>query len=125
MDRADIRVVQRGRSLGLPLKTAKGLRIVGEFVGKELQGNVATQLEVFRFVHHAHPSSADLADYVVVGDGLADHSRGTPHPWDEYGRTALQTNQLNLGVATASLSRPAESQSLVYCSHNLAPRPEG
>src|ERR1700693_5322649 len=33
VDRADVRVVQGGRGLGLPLKTAEGLRIVCEFVG--------------------------------------------------------------------------------------------
>src|SRR5689334_8556081 len=42
VDRADVRVVQRGRSLGLTLKTAEGLYVVGEFVGKELQSDVAT-----------------------------------------------------------------------------------
>jgi len=36
MDRADVRVVQRGRSLGLPLETAESLHVVCEFVGKEL-----------------------------------------------------------------------------------------
>src|SRR6476660_1126508 len=48
VDRADVRVVQRGRSLGFPLETAKSLCVVGEFVGKELQRDVATELEVFR-----------------------------------------------------------------------------
>ena len=30
-----------GRSLGFPLEAAEGLCVVGEFVGQELQGNVA------------------------------------------------------------------------------------
>jgi hypothetical protein len=42
VDRADVRVIQGGRSLGLPLEAAEGLCVVGEFVGKELQGDVAT-----------------------------------------------------------------------------------
>jgi hypothetical protein len=41
MDRADVRVVEGRRGFGFPLKTAESLRIVGEFVGKELQGDVA------------------------------------------------------------------------------------
>jgi len=45
-------------------------------------------------------AAAQLLNDSVVRDGLTDHARGTPHPWDEYGRTALQTNQLKLGVAT-------------------------
>ena len=36
IDGADIRMVQRRRSLGLPLKPAEGLRVVGKFVGKKL-----------------------------------------------------------------------------------------
>ncbi len=54
VDRADVRVVQGGRSFGLPLETAESLRVVGEFVGKELQGDVATELQVFRLVDHTH-----------------------------------------------------------------------
>jgi hypothetical protein len=41
VDRANVRVVQGRRGFGFPLKTAKGLCIVGEFIGKELQGDVA------------------------------------------------------------------------------------
>ena len=36
VDRADVRVIQRGRGPGFPLKSAKGLYIVREFLGKEL-----------------------------------------------------------------------------------------
>src|SRR6266852_1170930 len=63
VDRADVRVVQGGRSLGLPLKTAESLCVVGEFVGKELQGDVTTELQVFGLVDHAHAPTADLAQY--------------------------------------------------------------
>src|ERR1035441_3958375 len=52
---------------------AEGLRIVGEFVGKELQGDVTTELEVFRLVDHAHSAAADLAEDAVVRDDLANH----------------------------------------------------
>src|SRR5947209_20273124 len=41
---ADVGVVQGGSSFGLPLKTAESLCIVCEFVGKKLQGDVATEL---------------------------------------------------------------------------------
>ena len=44
VDRADVRVVQRGRSLGFPLETAEGLCVIGEFVGKKFQGDMATEL---------------------------------------------------------------------------------
>ena len=63
-------MVQRGRGLGLPLEAAEGLRILGEFVGKELQGDVATELEVFRLVHHTHAPAADPAEDAVMGNRL-------------------------------------------------------
>src|ERR1700730_10079979 len=65
MDRADVRVGQGGRSLGFPLKTAEGLCVIGKFVGKELQGYVATELEVFRLVPHTHAPAADPAEDTV------------------------------------------------------------
>jgi len=73
VNRADVRMIQRGRSLGFPLEAAEGLCIVGEFVGKEFQGDVTTELEVFRLVDHAHSPATDLAEDAVVRDGLADH----------------------------------------------------
>jgi hypothetical protein len=41
-------------------KRLRACRIMGEFVGKELQGDVATELEVFRPVHYAHAAAAAL-----------------------------------------------------------------
>src|ERR1019366_5783340 len=75
VDRADVRVVQRGGSLGFPLETAEGLCVVGDFVGKELQGDVTTELEVFRLEDHAHPAAAELFDDAVARNCLADHWR--------------------------------------------------
>ncbi len=65
MDRADVRVVQRGRRLGLPLEAAEGLCVVGEFFRKELQSDVATELEVFGLIHHTH-ATADPAEDAVM-----------------------------------------------------------
>ena len=41
MDRGNVRVVQGGRCLGLPLQTAGGLPVVGGFVGKALASDEA------------------------------------------------------------------------------------
>src|SRR6266571_4840907 len=68
MDRADVRVIKRGCCLCFPLEAAEGLRIVGEFVGKELQGDVATELEVFGLIHDTHSPAADLAENAVMGN---------------------------------------------------------
>jgi hypothetical protein len=82
MDRADVRVVQRGSSFRFTLETTQGLWIVGQFVGKELQGDVTTQLQVFRLVDHTHPTAPDLAKYAVMRDRLAYRLGGTGH-WQE------------------------------------------
>jgi len=79
VDRADVRVVQRGRSFRLPLETAEGLCVVGEFVGKELQGDVATELEVLRLIHNAHAPTADPAEDAVVGNRLPYGLGGRGH----------------------------------------------
>ena len=85
VDRADVRVVQRGCSLGFPLETAESLCVVGEFVGKELQGDVATELQVFRLVHHAHAPAADLAEDAVMGNRLPHGLGGRGHWVDMLG----------------------------------------
>ena len=68
-------MIQGRRGLGFLLKPAEGLRVVGEFVGKELQSDVAAQLEVLRLVHNTHPAPTQLLHDAVVRDGLADHWR--------------------------------------------------
>jgi hypothetical protein len=55
------------------------LRIVGEFVRKELQGDVATQLEVFRLVHHAHSPAPNLLEDAVMGNRLSHGLGGSGH----------------------------------------------
>jgi hypothetical protein len=68
-------VAKRGRSLGLPLEAAEGLCVVGEFVGKELQRDVTTELEVFRLINHPHATTTDPAEDSVMGDGLSNGLR--------------------------------------------------
>jgi len=43
---------------------------MGEFIGKELQGDVAAELKVFRLVHHAHAPATDLAEDAVMRNRL-------------------------------------------------------
>ena len=79
VDRADVRVVQRGRSFRFPLETAESLCVVGEFVGEELQGDVTTELEVFPFVDHTHPPASDPIEDAVMGNCLTHGLRGRGH----------------------------------------------
>jgi hypothetical protein len=46
------------------------LCIVGEFIGKKLERNMATELYILGFIHHTHSPSADLAQDAVMGNGL-------------------------------------------------------
>ncbi len=87
------RVVQRGRGLGLPLESAEGLRIVGEVVGKEFQGDVATELEVFGFVHHTHSPAADPPENAVMGNRLP-YGLGWRGHWLGHVRWVLGEGQL-------------------------------
>ena len=80
VDGADIGVVQGGSGLRFPLKAAKSLGIFGDLVRKELQGNKAVQLYIFRLIDHAHPATAESLDDAIVRNGLADHSGGILRP---------------------------------------------
>jgi len=90
-------MVQRGRSFGFPLETVEGLCVVGEYVGKELQRDVATELEVFRLVHHTHAPTADLAQDAVVGNRLPHRLGGRGHWLDMLGVSAGKVNVAILG----------------------------
>lgn len=79
VDCADVRMVQGRGSPGLAAKAFQCLGIVGEFLGKELQGHVPTELDVFRLVHHAHASAANPADDAVMGDRLSGWLRWHYH----------------------------------------------
>ncbi len=58
---------------------------MGEFVRKELQGDVATELQVFRLVDHAHSSAADPAEDAVMGNRLTHGLGGRGHWLDMLG----------------------------------------
>src|SRR5205814_10270535 len=70
VDGADVRVIQGRSGTGLTAESFERLWIVCEFFGKELQGDVATELEVFGLIHNAHATAADLAEYAVMGNSL-------------------------------------------------------
>ena len=86
VDGADVGMIQRGRSLGLALKTRECLRVAGNFLGQEFEGNEAMQSCVLSFVNHAHPAATEFLDNAVMRDGLVDHyidaSFWSPHLTD-------------------------------------------
>ena len=70
VDGADVRMVQSRRGPGLSPEPAQGLRVVRQVVGKELQGDVSTKLQVFRLVYNTHAPAADFAQDAVMGNRL-------------------------------------------------------
>jgi hypothetical protein len=110
VDRADVRVVQGGRSLGLPLESAESLRVVGEFVRKELQGDVTTELEVFCFIYHTHAPAADFAEDAVMGNRLPYGLGGRGHWVDMLGggkgKVNVQRYFARMSLRVAAFSGP-------------------
>ena len=66
---------------------------MGKFVRKELQGDVATELEVFRFVHHPHAPAADPAEDAVMGNRLPYGLGGRGHWLDMLGGGEGEVNE--------------------------------
>src|SRR5216683_591699 len=75
VNRADVGMVQCGCGLGFALKTGECLRVTGNLLGQELEGDEAMQPRVLSLVNHTHPATTHLLNDAVVRDGLADHWR--------------------------------------------------
>jgi hypothetical protein len=56
---------------------------VGEFVGQELESHKTTELYVFGFVDHTHPTTAELFDDAIMRDGLPNELGRCAH-WRKY-----------------------------------------
>jgi hypothetical protein len=74
-----------------------------KFVRKELQGDVATELEVFCFIDHTHTAAADLAEDAVMRNPLPHGLGGHSHWREMVGRFGAMVNRftapsLQLGV---------------------------
>jgi len=73
VNRADVRMIQRGSSAGFLFKTFQRFRVLAKLLGQEFQRNTATQLQVLCFVHHPHaPTTKDL-QYSIMGNLTAEH----------------------------------------------------
>jgi hypothetical protein len=71
VNRADVRVIERGRSAGLLLEAQDAAGIAHEFGGQELQGHLAPEAQLGREPHLAHASSTDEGDDFVRADPCA------------------------------------------------------
>ncbi len=71
VDRADVRVVQRGRRARLALEAFLGVRVTEELLGQHLDRNLPAQPRVLGQVNLAHPALTDLLRDAVVQQCLA------------------------------------------------------
>ena len=70
-----LRMIQCGRGLGFTLKAGEGLRVTGNLLWQEFEGDETMQPRVFRLIDHAHAAAAEPFDNTVVRDSLVDHAR--------------------------------------------------
>ena len=73
VDRANVRMVQSRCCPGFSLKPLKSGRIFLQLPRQEFQGDVPSQIDVFRLIHHAHAAAAKLLQDTVVRNRLTDH----------------------------------------------------
>ena len=79
VDLRDVRVVERGQQLGLPLEPGQPIGIGGEDVPEQLEGDVAVQPRVAGAIHFAHPARAeDAGDLEVPREPVARGQRHAP-----------------------------------------------
>src|SRR5215472_15200843 len=76
---ADVRMVQGGSCLRLPLEARQCLRVFGDFIRQEFQGDKAMQRYVFSLIDDPHAATAELLQYAVMRYGLADKLGGSRH----------------------------------------------
>src|ERR1700757_751718 len=75
INRADVCVIECGRSFSFTSESFQGLRIAREIFWKKLQGDEAIEASVLGFEDDTHPATAEFLNDAVVRDGLADHRR--------------------------------------------------
>src|SRR5262249_61631078 len=81
VNRADVRMIQRGEHARLARETGTTLRIRREMRGQELEGDVTTQLAVVRTKHLAHATGAERRDDPVGTEFASQHLRQTVDTW--------------------------------------------
>ena len=91
----DVRMVQRGEDFRFTLKAGDSLRVCGERLRQDLDGDIAIELRVARSVHLAHAAFADVrGDFVNAeacaggeGHSLRDYTGGAAARTDAAGMT--------------------------------------
>ena len=80
VDGGDVRVVEAGEDLRLPLEPGEPIRVSGKGVGQDLQGDIAVELRVVGLSDLSHAPLSEEGGHVVVPEAGADVDS---HRWDE------------------------------------------
>ncbi len=75
VQRADVRVVERGRDARFALEALDCLRIAREVGRQHLDGDLAAEPRVLGAIDDAHAAAVEDFDDAVMRDRLADHGR--------------------------------------------------
>jgi hypothetical protein len=83
--------------LRFALEAGESLRVIGDFIGQEFQGDEAMELDIFSFVDDTHPAATEFFDDAIARDGLPNHAlpnRCLPNRWaDILGPGVIQVNE--------------------------------
>jgi hypothetical protein len=83
---------------------------VDKFVGKKLQGDVATELQVFSFVDHTHAPTADFAQDAVMGNRLPHGFGRSGHYLDMLGGVLSKGQLQELSQLRCKVKRAAVTE---------------
>jgi len=84
VDRGDVRVIEGGEHLRLPLEAGEAVSVVGKGFGQHLDRDLTVEPGVGGAVDLAHPALAQLGGDLVGAEARADHGR--PHLGLRHGR---------------------------------------
>ena len=93
IDRANVGVIQRGRSTGFTVESDQCLWVGGELIRKELQRDKATERSVLRFIDNTHTTAAKFINDVVLRNGVADKRGRVCHQVVILGWAKKQVNE--------------------------------
>jgi hypothetical protein len=72
VDRANVGMVQSGRSVCLAVEAAQSLQVWSEAIGQKLKGDGPSELHILGFVNNAHTTAAKFLDNAVMRDRATD-----------------------------------------------------
>jgi hypothetical protein len=76
---ADILMIQGRCGAGFAAEPLDRLRVSGDVVRQEFQGDIATEAGVFGFINHAHSTAAKFFGDAVMRDGATNNGGRIRH----------------------------------------------